>query len=106
MSGSPKRLKTGAKIDYKKYEKGRKYNRDQEASPEFKDWICKSQRSEDEKAFCKWCKSEIAPNVAKLRVHTQTKKHSDLAKEKASQKSVKNLFQPVPNSVSQIRKRR
>ena len=36
MPGSPKRLKSGAKIDYAKYEKGRKYNRDQEASPEFK----------------------------------------------------------------------
>ena len=28
MSGSPKRLKTGEKIDYAKYEKGRKYNKD------------------------------------------------------------------------------
>ena len=63
-------------------------------------------RSAEEKAFCKWCQSEIVPNVAKIRNHAQTKKHLDIAKEKASQKSVKHLFAPVPTTVSQIRKRR
>ena len=73
--------------------------------PCFKDWICKSQRSVEEKAFCKWCQSEIQPNVAKLKDHAKTMKHSNLAKEKVSQKSVKTLFS-LPTSVNQTRKRR
>jgi hypothetical protein len=43
--------------------------------------------------------------VAKLKDHAKTTKHSNVAKEKASQKSVKTLFS-LPTSVNQTRKRR
>ena len=59
----------------------------------------------EENAFCKWCQSEIQPNVAKLNDHAKTKKHINVAKDKTSQKSVKTLFGPV-TSMNQTRKRR
>ena len=47
MSGSPKKLKTGAKLDYAKYDKARIYNGDQEASPQFKVLEESAQKTDD-----------------------------------------------------------
>ena len=104
---SPKRFKSsGEKIDYSKYDKKRTYNKDQEASDEFKLWITKSNRTEEEKAFCTLCQSDIQCNISKLRDHAKTQKHLKSVKDKGAQKSAKMIFQSNLHSELQIRKRR
>ena len=106
MSGSPKRNKFGAKIDHSKYDANRVYKKEQETFHEFKGWLCKSNRSSEEKAFCRWCQSEIQPNLAKLRIHAKTEKHKKEEKNKAIQKPLNKVFKPAGTTAKEVRQRR
>ena len=107
MSGSPKRHRSsGAKIDHHKYDANRVFKKEQETFPEFKGWLCKSTRSPEEKAFCKWCVSDIQPNLAKIRIHAKTAKHNLEERSKTIQKPVTSVFKPANTTAKEVRHRR
>ena len=68
----------------------RQYRKEWEEIRELKGWLS----GEGDKAFCTVCRAELHPQLADLKNHSQTKKHSLFLKAKKFQPSVSS-FKPI-----------
>lgn len=59
----------------------RRYQKEWELEPDFKDWIAPSRKESDsgvskDMAYCKACKCDLRPHAQDLRLHTKRRKHA------------------------------
>jgi len=75
-------------MSWSKYSK--RYKKDWENLPEFKNWLT----GENDVAHCKVCKIDLRPQLADLKRHVQSQKHTKNVRAKAFQPSLKDLKPP------------
>ena len=77
----------------KSTERDRTYKKEWENLPFCKNWLSKSKLSDD-KAFCKYCKSQIRLRLDAIKSHSITKRHKDLEASRVFQKPVNKVLPP------------
>lgn len=84
-----------------------KYRPEWEKLPLLKDWLSKGK--DEFQAYCRWCKSEIRPQLADIKRHSHSKKHTEAEKAKKLQPSLKTKFKPSSSQsveLSEVQKRK